>query len=98
MTEQQIRDSLPVPPFKYKYEVIQQSPLVWKVNLVHPNVYSHYDGHRRTVWGYVKSNMVYPPGKGDRPAKTPVCDLSDISDDLSWTTIIPKCRSLLHLT
>ena len=97
MTEQHIRDCLPVPPFRYRYEVTQQSPQVWRVDLVHPDVYSHHIGHRRTVWGFVKAGKVYPPANYLKARRTPLCDLTDVPDDCDYTTIVPTTRSLLHL-
>ena len=97
MTEQQIRDSLPVPPFRYRYEVTQQSPQVWRVDLVHPMIYTHTTDQRRSVWGFIKSGKVYPPSNYQKPRRTPLCDLTDIPDVCDYTTIVPTQRSLLHI-
>ena len=101
LSEQQIRDCLPIPPFSHKYDIIQQSPQVWRVDLIHPMVYTYTTEQVHTVWGFIKPRKgvptVYPPYNSTKPRRTPLCDLSDISEDLSYTTIIPKVRSLLHL-
>ena len=92
-----IRDCLPVPPFSHKYLVTQQSPQVWRVDLLHPMKYSHTTEQVKTIWGFIKGDKVYPPLNHTKPRRTPVCDLTDIPDDLYYTTIIPTTRSLLHL-
>ena len=95
MTEQEIRDSLPVPPFRYKYVVTQQSPQIWRVDLHHPAVYSYTSDPVKTIWGFIKSDgKVYPPQNHLKPRRQSVCNLVDISDDMSYTTIIPTTRVL----
>ena len=94
MNEQQIRDSLPVPPFRYKYVVTQQSPHIWRVDLLHPMVYTYTVEQVSTIWGFIKGDKVYPPKNHLKPARTPLCHLSAIPDECDYTTIIPTTRKL----
>ena len=97
LTEQEIRDRLPVPPYRFKYKITQQSPHIWRVDLIHPSQYSYTNDPVITVWGFIKSNLlVYPPRNSLKPGPVSVCHLFDIPDDLNYTTIIPKTRSLIH--
>ena len=98
LTEQIIRDCLPVPPFSHKYLIIQQSPQIWRVDLLHPMKYSYTTDPVKTIWGFVKSTgKVHSPLNHLKPRQRPLCDLTEVTDDLQWTTIIPKTRSILHL-
>ena len=93
-TEQQIRDSLPVPPFRYKYRVTQQSPQIYRVDLLHPMVYTYTTEQICTVWGFIKGGKVYPPKNSLKPRRDALCDLSSIPDECDYTTIIPTTRQL----
>ena len=95
LTEKQIRDSLPVPPFRYKYVVTQQSPQIWRVDLLHPMVYTYTTDQVKTIWGFIKGGKVYPPKNSQKPARSPLCDLSEVPDECDYTTIIPTTR-ILH--
>ena len=92
LTEQAIRQALPIPPFSHKYEIIQQSPQVWRVDLIHPMVYTYTTEQVRTIWGFIKNGNVYPPSNHKKPRRTPLCPLVEVSDDLSYTTIVPTKR------
>ena len=93
MNEQLIRDSLPIPPFSHKYLVTQQSPQIWRVDLIHPMRYTYTTDQVMTVWGFIKSNgKVYPPRNSQKPRTSPICNLDEITDDLAYTTIIPTKR------
>ena len=101
LSEQQIRDCLPIPPFSHKFQITQQSPQVWRIDLIHPLIYTYTTEQVHTVWGFIKPRKgvptVYPPYNSIKPSRTPLCDLSDISDDRSYTTIVPKVRDLTHM-
>ena len=97
MTEQQIRDSLPIPPFSHKYRITQQSPQIWRVDLIHPLVYTYTTERVWTVWGFIKGDKVYTPRNSQKPRRSPLCLLTEVSDDLQFTTITHNVKSLQHL-
>ena len=94
LTEQNIRDCLPVPPFRFKYLITQQSPQVWRVDLLHPAQYSYTTEQVKTIWGFIKNGKVYPPLNYKKPRAKVVCDLTDIPDSMYYTTIVPTQTSL----
>jgi hypothetical protein len=95
MTEKEIRDCLPIPPFSHKYVVRQQSPQIWRVDLLHPMKYSYTKEQVMTIWGFIKTNgKVYPPRNSQTPRRSPLCNLDEITDDLCYSTIIPTTRTL----
>ena len=90
-----IRQHLPIPPFSHKYVVRQQSPQIWRVDLLHPMKYSYTTEQVMTIWGFIKTNgKVYPPRNSQTPRRSPLCNLDEITDDLYYTTIIPTTRTL----
>ena len=97
INEDVIRSHLPIPPFSHKYRVVQQSPQIWRVDLIHPSVYTYTTEQVYSVWGFVKGGMVYPPKNSTKPSRTPLCSLSEVTDELQYTTIRPTCSSLQHL-
>ena len=92
MDEQTIRNNLPIPPYRYKYVIAQQSPQIWRVDLLHPNHYNYKTEQIWTVWGFVKGDKVYPPHNSIKPRRTSLCGLQDIPDSCSYTSIIPTKR------
>lgn len=89
ITKEDIHQCLPVPPFRYKYNIIRQSPQVWRIELMHPNQYTYTNKHVSTIWGFIKQGLVYPPLNSTKPQKQAVCDLFNIPDRMCYTTIIP---------
>lgn len=95
INEEVIRQHLPIPPFSHKYVVSQQSPQIWRVDLVHPMRYTYTTEQVRTIWGFIRTNgKVYPPRNHQTPQRTPLCNLDEITDDLFYSTIIPSKRTL----
>ena len=89
---------LPDEPDNYHYEVEQMSPLVQRVWLVHHKEYVYAEGEQvKTVWGFIKQGKVYPPRNFKTPQPKSVGLLMDAYRLPSYTTIIPKTTSLLHL-
>ena len=96
VNEEVIRQYLPIPPFSHKYVVRQQSPQIWRVDLLHPMKYSYTTDQVMTIWGFIKTNgKVYPPRNSQTPKRSPLCNLDEITDDLYYTTIIPTTRTLI---
>ena len=96
VNEEVIRQYLPIPPFSHKYVVRQQSPQIWRVDLLHPMKYSYTTDQVMTIWGFIKTNgKVYPPRNSQTPQRSPLCNLDEITDDLCYTTIIPTTRTLI---
>ena len=96
VNEEVIRQYLPIPPFSHKYVVRQQSPQIWRVDLLHPMIYTYTDEQVMTIWGFIKTNgKVYPPRNSQTPQRSPLCNLDEITDDLYYTTIIPTTRTLI---
>ena len=95
ITEQQIRDSLPVPPYRFKYRITQQSPQIWRVDLLHPRQYTYTCDDVVTVWGFIKSNgLVYPPKNYMKAQRSSVCHYQDIPETMSYTSIVPTVTYL----
>ena len=96
MDEQTIRNNLPIPPYRYKYVIAQQSPQIWRVDLLHPNHYNYKTEQIVTIHSFIKVvkgvPMVYPPHNSIKPRRTSLCGLQDIPDSCSYTTIIPTKR------
>jgi len=97
ISEGVIRSHLPIPPFSHKYRITQQSPQIWRVDLIHPSVYSYTTERVWTVWGFIKGDKVYPPRNSQKPRRSPLCDLTEIPDDRQFTTITHDVTSLWHL-
>ena len=96
VNEEVIRQYLPIPPFSHKYVVRQQSPQIWRVDLLHPMRYTYKVDQVMTIWGFIKTNgKVYPPRNSQTPQRSPLCNLDEITDDLYYTTIIPTTRTLI---
>ena len=97
LTEQEIRDSLPVPPFRFKYKITRQSPQIWRVDLIHPNQYTYTTEQVVTVWGFIKTNgLVYPPKNYAKAHRSSVCHYLDIPDTMSYTSIVPTVSFLTN--
>lgn len=97
INEDVIRSHLPIPPFSHKYSITQQSPQIWRVDLIHPSIYTYTTEQVKTIWGFIKNGVVYPPRNSLKPRQTPLCDLTEVSDELQFTTITHDTKSLQHL-
>ena len=96
ITLDRVESLLPNPPDGYEYQVEQMSPLVIRVWLVHPP-YNYTTDIIRTVYCFIKSGKVYPPKNYKTARPKSVCDVLDLFKQPSYTTIIPKVTSLIHL-
>ena len=101
LNEQVISDLLPQPPDNYHYRVEQFSKLVYRVMIVNDGTFAFKpDGEEvSAVWGFVKSNGdVHRPKNHGKMSPEKVCHVTNITDDLAYSSIVPKGpRSLLHL-
>ena len=87
---------MPPSPMGYTYEVEQFSPLMYRVWIVNHSVFSHTPDKPYSVWGFIKSNGdVWAPKTANKPRpRGKVCHISDIPDELRYSTIIPTKRVL----
>ena len=101
MSPDLIMSLLPQPPDDHSYRVEQFSALVYRVLIINEGTFSYKadDEEVKAVWGFVKSNGdVMRPKKFDKISTEKVCHVTNIPDDLAYSSIVPKGpRSLLHL-
>ena len=100
MTNQQLLDYLPcVPdPDKYYYDIVQVSPMVQRVDLVHTYPYDYACGKPvSTVWGFIKSGKVHPPKNIKQMRPKSICPVEEAATLSGFTSVVPKCSSLLHI-
>ena len=71
----------------------------WSVWLIHEANYDYACGKEvKTIWGFVKKDgSVYRPQNHLKPSKIKVGELLQAYKLSPYTTIVPKCTSLLHL-
>ena len=101
LNQQVISDLLPTPPDNFSYRVEQFSKLVYRVMIINHNRYSYKPSDEEivSVWGFVKSNGdVIRPKNRDKISTERVCHVTNIPQELSYSSIVPKGpRSLQHL-
>ena len=101
INEKVISDLLPQPPDNFSYRVEQQSKLVYRVMIINEGTFSYKadDEEVAAVWGFVKSNGdVMRPKNRDKISTERVCHVTNIPDELCYSSIVPKGpRSLQHL-
>ena len=102
MTADVVEDMLPIEPPGFSYRVEQFSKLVYRVMLINHASFTYKDEDEEiaTVWGFVKSTgAVHRPKSRDRMSSIEVCKVTNIPQELCYTTIIPEGpRSLHHLS
>ena len=99
VTLQEVREALPVAPKGYHYSVEQVSPLLQRVWLHHERPYVYAEGEPvRTVYCFVKSGRVHAPKNFKTPRPQSVCMLIDLAKQSPYTTIVPTCTDLTHLS
>ena len=95
-TPQDITNLLPIAPDGYHYEVVVVSPMVSRVDLIHP--YMPYQNKTpRTAYAFIKGNKVHSPKSIKMANPRSVCELSELYKQSPYSTVIPKTRSLLHI-
>lgn len=99
LSSDKIMRCLPDPPEDFHYEVKQDSHMWWSVWLIHEANYDYACGKEvKTIWGFVKKDgSVYRPQNHLKPSKIKVGELLQAYKLSPYTTIVPKCTSLLHL-
>lgn len=95
-TPEEVLNLLPNTPEGFTYDVVVVSPRVTRVDLIHPYM-PYQDKTPRTVYAFIKGNLVYPPLNMKTARSKSVCCLADLYKQQPYTTIIPKVRSLLHI-
>lgn len=89
MNKGSIESCLPPVPNKYRREVTQVSPLLWRVDLIHPP-YSYTTEEVRTVWGFIMKDKVYRPKDYKTKSNVVVASLNDAHTLSPYTSIIPE--------
>ena len=101
LTPDLIMSLMPQAPDNHKYRVEQISKLVYRVSIINEGTFSYKpdDEEVISIWGFVKSNGDVMRPKNKLKASTEkVCHVTNITDDLAYSAIVPKGpRSLLHL-
>ena len=95
VTEDLIRENLPVAPDGYHYEVDRFSALVWRVWLINEGLFSYTQEQPRTIWGFIKSTGdVIRPRNSEKVSREKVAHVTDIPRSMRYTTIIPDLTQL----
>ena len=95
VTEDLIRENLPVSPDGYHYEVDRFSALVWRVWLINEGLFSYTQEQPRTIWGFIKSTGdVIRPRNSEKVSREKVAHVTDIPRSMRFTTIIPDLTQL----
>lgn len=100
MTNQQLLNYLPdsPDPDRYYYTVTQVSPMIQRVDLVHTYPYDYACGKFvSTVWGFIKSGKIHPPKSIKQMQPKSICPVEEAWTLSGYTSVIPKCTSLLHI-
>jgi len=89
-------DSLPhTPPAGYFYTIRDHSARFWRVDLVHPPIYSYTSKVVSTIWGFLskKTLQIYAPVNSKTPGKIIPSELTT-----PWSAMFPpKVSPLVKL-
>ena len=97
-TVQQVMENLPSPPEGYSYDVERITPQVIKVWLYHDDAnYSYTNEPVYTIHSYIKRDMVHQPRNTEKMRVSPICHLSELSEQSSWTTLNQPDNALAEL-
>ena len=99
VTEDLVRDHLPEPPAQMSYTIERVTPRVIKVWINDHHTYSYTPDPVRSIYAYVKGEMVHPPKNREKMRVEPLCHITDLSMCDPWSTIndTHDHPSLLHL-
>jgi hypothetical protein len=87
-TVRMVLDNLPTPPEGYSYDVERITPQVIKVWLYHNDAnYSYTNEPVYTIHSYIKRDMVHQPRNTEKMRVSPICHLSELSEQSPWTTL-----------
>lgn len=92
-----VTNLLPNPPDDFEYEVIQDSPQIISIWLLHPPKYNYTSEPVRTIHSFVKADKVHAPISSKKMRREVLCPVTQLYTLPSYTAIIPKTTSLLHL-
>jgi hypothetical protein len=97
-TVRMVLDNLPTPPEGYSYDVERITPQVIKVWLYHNDAnYSYTNEPVYTIHSYIKRDMVHQPKNTEKMKVSPICHLSELSEQSSWTTLNQPGNALAEL-
>ena len=94
VTEALVEKSLPAPPEGFSYTVERITPMVIKVWLNHPNMFTYTTEQVRTVHSFIKRDMVHAPKNQDKMRVSSSCNLSELSQQSPFTVIKPDPEAL----
>ena len=97
VTLQDVEASLPPCPEGYRYEIEQVSPLIIRVWLHHPDVFTYTTDPVRTVYCFIKAGKVYPARNWKTPRIKSVGLLIDLMDMSPYTVINRPENTLISL-
>ena len=84
-----MRSCLPDAPSGFTHSVQQLTARSWAIWLHHPDKYLFSSEPRKTIWGFIKGDMVHAPKNFKMARKETVCHILDMSDLSGYTSIIP---------
>ena len=97
-TVKMVMDNLPSPPKGYSYDVERITPQVIKVWLYHDDAnHSYTDEPIYTIHSYIKRDMVHQPKNTEKMKVSPICHLSELSEQSSWSTLNQPDNTLIDL-
>jgi hypothetical protein len=94
----EVMESLPQAPEGYSYNVERVTPQVIKVWLYHDDANHSYTNEPiRSIHSYVKRDMVHIPRNSEKMRVSPLCHLSELSNQSPWSTINQPGNALAEL-
>lgn len=94
VTESLVKENLPSPPEGYSYSIERITPLVIKVWLNHPDVYTYTTEPVRTIYAFVKRDMVHAGKNREKMRVSSTCNLSELSQQSPFTVMQPDADAL----
>ena len=89
-----VKENLPQPPDGYSYSVERITPMVIKVWLNHPDVYTYTTEPVRTIYAFVKRDMVHAGKNRDKMRVSSTCNLTELSQQSPFTVMQPDAEAL----
>lgn len=97
VTEEMVRENLPSPPPECSYTIERVTPRVIKVWINHLRNFDYTTDPVRSIYCYVKQEMVHAGKNSDKMRVEPVCHLTELSQQSPYSVIVPTQTSLQHI-